>query len=211
MGQYDIGDGTFVYAEREEDEFSGQARTRVRGGGRAGGRAWFARITGTHEKWAVAREFLDADRSELSASGASGVLRWDITVPGLYEFSGFAQSSTIAARGFVMVRDDGEVWEITRRAALQCAARLDKIRAAAGRLFDERICDGAHGEPCPGRWASPGTRAALRAAAGELAAGGESWKFMVALDSRDVPQDVADALWQIVRDARGTVGQLAAS
>ena len=48
MGQYDIGDGTYVYAEVEEGEFSGQARTRVRGGGRAGGRAWFARITGTH-------------------------------------------------------------------------------------------------------------------------------------------------------------------
>lgn len=205
MGQHDIGDGTYVYAEVEEGEFSGQAQTRVRAGGARGGKAWFARITGTHPKWGVAREFLDADRSELSHSGASGVLRWYITEPGLYEFCDFAQSSTISARGFVMIRDDGGVWEITRPAALQHAARLDKIRHTAWQLFDERICDGTHDGPCPGRWASPGTRVELRSAVGELATGGASWQFAVRLDSRNVPEDVADALREIVRDARQAV------
>jgi hypothetical protein len=205
MGQVDIGDGTYVYAELEEDEFSGEARTRVRAGGARGGRAWFARITGADPKWTVAREFLDPDKSELSRSGGSGAIRWYLTLPGLYEFADFAQSSTISARGFVMVRDDGHVWEITRPEALRYAARLDKIRAVAGQLFDERICDGGHGEPCPGRWASPGTRPVLRAEVGELAAGGESWHFHATLDARAVPSDVADALYRIVRDARQAV------
>jgi hypothetical protein len=198
----EIGDGTFIDAWTEEGEFLGAAQTRVRGGGSAGGRAWLARITGTHPEHGLARDFLDADKSGLSGSGRSGTLSWVITEPGLYEFRGFAQTATVNARGFAMIRDDGQVWEITRRDAFQRAAVLDAIRHRATGLFDTRIASGQEWD-----WdrTRRGARDALRAAVGDLAVGYPAWQFAVTVTSWAVYTELAEACQAVAADARAGV------
>ena len=186
----EIGDGTWI--SRDE------ARTRVRGGGAAGGRAWLARITGTSPEFGLSRDFLDADRSELSGSGASGALSWEIELPGLYEFRGFAVSTRDQRSGFVVLLRDGTIREVSRRDAQHLAAQLDAIRHRAGQLYEERVDRGTWDWDRTRR----GARDALRAAVGDLAVGYPPWQFDTTVTSWAVYAELAAECREIAHAAR---------
>lgn len=100
--------------------------TDVRGGG-YGNRAWIARIVGTDAKFGLAREFCRADKSGLSGSGRSGLISFDVTEPGIYEFKGFCVGSTARNwewSGFIELAADGSSHELTRA---QVLARLQQV------------------------------------------------------------------------------------
>jgi hypothetical protein len=87
---------------------------RVRGGGLGSG-AWVARITGTHEKYGVEREFMDAKR-HLSGSGRSGDIDWELDGDGIYEFRDVCTDSRRTESGFFLV-SEGRVarLDVTRK------------------------------------------------------------------------------------------------
>jgi hypothetical protein len=90
--------------------------TEIRGGG-YGARAWIAKITGRDEKYGLARAFCRKDSSGASRSGRSGVIRFDVTEPGVYEFRDFCVGSTANNwnwSGFVRIDTDGTVTEISK-------------------------------------------------------------------------------------------------
>lgn len=94
--------------------------TDVRGGG-YGGNAWIAHITGLDSKYGLARKFCERDRSNLSGSGRSGTIKFDVTEPGVYEFRNFCVGSTSRNwewSGFVSIGDDGTVTEISKSDAI---------------------------------------------------------------------------------------------
>lgn len=97
------------------------AWTTVRNGGDGAG-GWLARVTGTHPKFRLAREFLDAHRN-LSRSGRSGTVSWDITDPGLYSYGRFCGGR--AETGGLFVTDGTEVAEVTAATAARIAGALD--------------------------------------------------------------------------------------
>lgn len=117
-----LGDGTFITAT--------EAATRVRGGG-LGGDAWLAQITGTDPKWRVARDFCKKNTDELSGSGKSGVITFEVPGPGLYQYKGFCVSSTKVRSGYVEITDDGQVREVKPALAADMAERLQEARAKA--------------------------------------------------------------------------------
>lgn len=101
--------------------------TDVRGGG-YGNRAWIARIVGPDAKFGLSREFCRADKSGLSGSGRSGVISFEVTEPGLYEFRGFCVGSTARNwewSGFIELAADGSSTELSR------AQVLARVQAAA--------------------------------------------------------------------------------
>lgn len=102
----DIADGIYLDPDG--------SRTRVRGGGVAGGKAWMARITEAHPTYGLDREFVGKDNSGLSGAGKSGYTTFDSLNPGCYEYRGFAQSSRDNASGFVQVHDDGSIAKVTQ-------------------------------------------------------------------------------------------------
>ena len=98
--------------------------TDVRGGG-YGGRAWIARITGTDSKFGLRREFCERDKTGLSRSGASGVIKFHVSQPGVYEFRDFCVGSTARNwnwSGFVVLNADGTVKKITKTRAEELMA-----------------------------------------------------------------------------------------
>lgn len=111
----EIGDGTYITAHN--------AQTRVRGGGAAGGRAWLARITGTDEQYGLAREFVQKI-DNTSGSGKSGSISWHIRGDGVYEYRGFAHSSSKNYDGFVLVQGD-HVEEISKARAMEIAEQME--------------------------------------------------------------------------------------
>lgn len=99
----------------------GGTYTDVRGGG-YGGRAWIARIVGRDTQFGLAREFCKRDASGLSGSGRSGVVSFDVSEPGIYEFRDFCVGSTARNwnwSGFVRLGVDGSSEELTREQVLQ--------------------------------------------------------------------------------------------
>lgn len=101
-------------------------QTDVRGGG-FGNQAWIARITGTDPKFGMAREFCQKDTSGLSGSRKSGLITFDVTEPGVYEFRGFCVGSTSRNwewSGFVNIHADGTVEEISKAQALELARQM---------------------------------------------------------------------------------------
>lgn len=106
-----IGYGSTVFRK-------GECHTRVRGGGKAGGNAWLARVLGHDPKFEFNRKFIRANRSDVSQSGRSGVVRWTISEPGIYEFRGCSNSSTRNAEGFFEVHEDGRVDLLTKSVVL---------------------------------------------------------------------------------------------
>lgn len=121
----DLGDGTFISAQR--------AQTRVRGGG-FGANAWLARITGTDPRYTFRRAFLQPDRSGLSGSGRSGAITWEVPSPGLYEWRAFCVGSTTRnwrSDGFCRIDPDGTVARLDRDAALTDARILDQDQNTA--------------------------------------------------------------------------------
>lgn len=103
-------DSKFIIGSQDSAGFDAtSAWNRVRGRG-LGGSAWVAKITGTHPKFNFERAFIDA-RKDLSRSGLSGTMDWNLDGDGVYEYRGFAASSNSVASGFVRV-EGGEVEEI---------------------------------------------------------------------------------------------------
>lgn len=102
----------------------GECFTRVRGGGVAGGSAWLARVLGLDPKYELSRKFMRADKSDLSQSGRSGIIRWTISEPGIYEFRGCSKSSTRNEEGFFEVHGDGRICLINKSVVL---ARLREM------------------------------------------------------------------------------------
>lgn len=102
----------------------GECHTRVRGGGVAGGSAWLARVLGLDPKYELSREFLRADKSDLSQRGRSGMIRWTISEPGIYEFRGCSKSSRRNEEGFFEVHGDGRISLIPKSVVL---ARLREM------------------------------------------------------------------------------------
>lgn len=85
--EINIGCGSTVFR-------MGECHSRVRGGGVAGGNAWLERVLGHDPKYEFSRKFMRANRSDVSKSVRSGVIRWTISEPGIYEFRGCSTSST---------------------------------------------------------------------------------------------------------------------
>lgn len=203
----EIGDGTWIDVGLDDGgQVEGMARTRVRGGGCAAGRSWFARITGRHAEYGMARDFLDRDTSELSRSGASGAISWHITGPGLYEFGRFASGSSprTERHGYVEIWPAGTLHPVSPHEATVCADRLQALRHQAEQAYDDRIggpavdwtrfCDGA--------------RDALRAAVGGLAVADPVWRFWVVVDTFAVDDHLAATCWDAARDTRLTEREL---
>lgn len=104
------------------------SKTDIRGGG-FGGSAWIAKITGPDPKYHFKREFCRKDKSGLSGSGRSGVIRFEMQGPGLYEFRGFCVGSTAKNwewSGFALVTEDG-MTEITHQQALEIVAQMEAV------------------------------------------------------------------------------------
>jgi hypothetical protein len=98
----------------------GGTYTRVRGGG-YGRDAWIARITALHPKYVFEREFCSRSTGGLSSSGRSGIIRFEVTEPGIYEFRHFCVGSTPRNwewSGFCELTEDGEFREMTRSEVL---------------------------------------------------------------------------------------------
>jgi hypothetical protein len=95
-------------------------------GGKVGNRAWVARLTGRDPVYAFSRSF----QRELDGKGdttKSGVLRFEIAEPGVYEYRGIGATDKPAsyylkrnsggADGFLWLRSDDELHFITRERA----------------------------------------------------------------------------------------------
>ena len=103
----------------------GNTYTRVRGGG-YGSDAWIARIIGLDPKYQFARKFCPKDRSGVSSTGASGVIYFEVSEPGLYQFHHFCVGSTARNwewSGFAVLRGAGGYGEISRDEALAMVER----------------------------------------------------------------------------------------
>lgn len=100
-------------------------QTPVRGGG-LGARAWVAKLTGTDRRYGFAREFVKKDTSDLSGSGKSGVIRFDVTEPGVYEFRDFCLSTgkNWSWSGFFRINEDGTVEQLDAAGAKRALAEL---------------------------------------------------------------------------------------
>lgn len=93
----------------------GKTYTDVRGGG-YGASAWIAQITGTDPKFGLKREFCQKSKN-LSGSGRSGTISFDVTKPGVYEFRGFCVGSTARNwewSGYIELRADAEPRELSK-------------------------------------------------------------------------------------------------
>ena len=90
----------------------------VRGGG-LGNKSWIAKITGTHPQYGLNREFCKKDRSDLSRSGKSGTVRFEVTEPGIYEYRNFTISSRYTEDGFVRLNADGSYDDLEREEVLE--------------------------------------------------------------------------------------------
>lgn len=98
----------------------------IRGGG-SGGRAWVARIVGPHPTYKLEREFVEAG-GQVSRSGRSGTLRWDLKDEGIYELRGVQYESDRASigtldSGFIRIDAQG-VTRITKDEAVAAAAAM---------------------------------------------------------------------------------------
>lgn len=78
------------------------------------GRTWLARITGTDEKFGLAREFVKITKDSRSRSGATGTVYYEIS-DGVYE----GNEPRGGKRGrFFLIVEDSEVRDATRTEAL---------------------------------------------------------------------------------------------
>ncbi len=89
----------------------------VRGGG-SGSSAWAARITGVGGAYGLQREWCYKQKN-LSRSGRSGTIEFEISQPGIYEYGKVQHHSGRASigdldHGFIRVDADGSVSEIDR-------------------------------------------------------------------------------------------------
>lgn len=87
------------------------AVTEIRGGGYGAG-AWVARITGSHPRYHLERDFLARDWSHASRSRRSGLLQFPLVGPGVYEYREFCVGSTAKnwrADGFFHIDHAGQV------------------------------------------------------------------------------------------------------
>lgn len=109
--ELNIGYGSTVFR-------MGECHSRVRGGGKAGGNAWLARVLGHDPKYEFSRKFIRANRSDVSQSGRSGVIRWTVSEPGIYEFRGCSTSSTSNTEGFFEVHKNGSIRLLSKSAVL---------------------------------------------------------------------------------------------
>ncbi len=103
----------------------GHTHTDIRGGG-YGSDAWIARITGPDPKYTFAREFCPKNTSGMSRSGRSGVLRFTVSVPGLYQFRHFCVGSTARNwewSGFAVLDAAGGYADVSREDALAMMER----------------------------------------------------------------------------------------
>lgn len=93
-----------------------RARTAIRGGG-IGARAYVAKLSApsADSRYEFEREFMDADRSDVSRSGRSGGITWELDGEGIYEFARFAASSRYPVSGYVRVLPGGLVEKIGKR------------------------------------------------------------------------------------------------
>ena len=90
---------------------SNKVQAAVRGGG-LGGNAYVAKITGTHPRFGLAREFLRADESGRSNSGKSGLRCWYLPGDGLYEARRLPVTTRKTVDVYFVVEGD-EVREVT--------------------------------------------------------------------------------------------------
>lgn len=105
----------------------------IRGGG-SGGSAWVAEIVGTHPTFKLERAFVEV-KGNVSRSGRSGNLYWDIKQAGVYELRGVQYESDRATigrldSGFIRVAADGTTTRITKEAAIQAAEAIEAAKLA---------------------------------------------------------------------------------
>lgn len=91
-------------------------KSKIRGGGSVGANAWIARILGADAKWHLKRKFVRYD-TDTSGSGKSGVIRFYIEHPGIYQLNGVGDFTGGSIRyqemagggfcGFIRVSADG--------------------------------------------------------------------------------------------------------
>lgn len=108
-----------------------RAETDIRGGG-YGSSAWIAKITGTHPKYGLQREFMRKDKSGMSGSGRSGVIRFEMAGPGIYEFRDFCVGSTANNwnwSGYLDIDADGGIKEITKAEAVAIITAKEAVVA----------------------------------------------------------------------------------
>lgn len=106
-----LGDDTYITPT--------EAKMRVRGGGFGAG-AWLAQIIATDPKFGFAREFIRKNTSDLSGSGKSGTISWEIENSGIYEWRGFCVGSTPRnweSSGFCKITDEG-IEELSKKEVL---------------------------------------------------------------------------------------------
>lgn len=101
-------------------------RSEIRGGG-CGRRAWVAKILGPDDTYGLERVFIERE-ANVSRSGKSGSLHWELTEPGLYEYrdhqlgKGEAPIGELRS-GFLLVTADG-VEDLSEERAKELARRL---------------------------------------------------------------------------------------
>jgi len=100
---------------------------RVRGGG-LGANAWVARITGPNDRYGVEREFVDANR-DLSQSGKSGNITWEIDQDGVYEYRELCISSTRTTSGFFLIEESKVADLGNRKAGVTKWAHVQAVRS----------------------------------------------------------------------------------
>jgi hypothetical protein len=105
----------------------------IRGGG-SGGSAWVARVTGTHPKFHLDREFLDKDQEHVSRSRRSGWFTWVLDRPGYYEIRDVQYEAGVASigrldRGFLRVDQAGEVTRVTKDHVIAAMKALEAVAA----------------------------------------------------------------------------------
>ncbi len=87
----------------------------VRGGG-LGLSAWVAKISGEDEKFGFKREFCKKNKN-LSNSEKSGIIEFELSGAGLYEFRNVCYNSSRTFSGFFLISED-EIKEVSRNESI---------------------------------------------------------------------------------------------
>lgn len=94
---------------------------------------WVARITGTHPKYELRRDFLETNRAAMRGKQKVDIVRHFLSGAGLYEFRNLGDEQALS--GFFVVTER-RVELISKEAAFEQAARprsMDKKGAGPGR------------------------------------------------------------------------------